>query len=129
MITESSIYWITRCDAIRSALEPVTFLAIIALVASCILYAAARTADNVTKEQKRFCSTFLAVTVVAILLILGAWIFVPTTKEMALIKVAPALANSKLVQETLPVEAKEIYDLAKSALREKLGVQKESKTK
>lgn len=129
MITESQIYWITRCDAIRSALEPVSFVVFIFLVAACIAFVMSRAADGVTKEQKRLCSAFLAAMIMASLLVLGAWIFVPTTKEMALINVAPALANSKLVQETLPAEAKEMYDLAKSALREKWGAQKENKTK
>ena len=47
-------------------------------------------------------------------------VFIPTTKEMALIKVLPAISNSRFVSEELPKEAGEIYMLAKEALKEKL---------
>ena len=47
-------------------------------------------------------------------------VFIPTTKEMAMIKVLPAISNSKFMSEELPKDIREVYLMAKDAVKEKL---------
>ena len=122
MITESQIYWITRCDAIHTVL----LVACVPFLAFTIFVFGLCIAVLVDDEARRLWGHALAHRLIPFWLIaavplISVKVFVPTTKEMALIKVAPALVNSELVQTTIPAEAKEIYALAKTALAEKLN--------
>ena len=130
MITESQIYWMMRCDQLHGL---ATFFAVIggiALVGTLIVVGLCIFANLPFNDKDETEATTMWVQHVmrwivlpaAIAMLVGVFgmVFIPTTKEMALIKVAPALANSELVQTTIPNEAKEIYGLAKAALVEKL---------
>lgn len=55
-------------------------------------------------------------------------VMLPTTKELALIKVLPAVANSKFVQEDLPRDVRKLYTAAvQSALDTLTGSQQKTK--
>ena len=47
-------------------------------------------------------------------------VLTPTTKQMAAIIVVPAIANSKVVQEDIPSEVREMYGLAKEWMKSEL---------
>ncbi len=51
-------------------------------------------------------------------------IITPTTKQMATILVLPKVVNSEFVQEDLPKEGKEIYELMKKYLIKQVGDEK-----
>lgn len=128
MITEETIYWITRLDHIREAacLGAFVFgvLSVILVLTFCALYSDDTLVEPAEKRAKaiRAVRTLATACVFIIFLCVGALIFVPTTKEMAMIKVLPMLANSKFVEEELPKDARRIYRLGIRALEEKLEV-------
>lgn len=122
-ITESTIYWITRLDGIHNFLISLCiitgFLAVLSLITFLSTFMASEGEEDfhpAMKFELRACLIGIVLFVVFSL----ASVFIPTTKEMALIKVLPAISNSRFVSEELPKEAGEIYMLAKEALKEKL---------
>lgn len=115
MITESSIYWITRMDYLHCLGILISGLGILGVVLSV---GAARNFESEGNEKTAKLALFRLAPFSALIAIAGILgiVFIPTTKEMAMIKIIPALTNSELIQKTIPAEAKEIYALAKYAL-------------
>lgn len=107
MIDESSMYWLTRMDHICEELTVAWVLCVTVggmLIGTCLLMGSDMDADKFRRAQR----------VGVVLSLLGAFllvgrIFVPTTKEMAAIKIIPAIANN----ETLRKDASEMYGLAR----------------
>lgn len=122
-ITGSTIYWITRMDGIHDFLIVLCIitgilavLILITLFSTFMVYEGKEEFQPAMKFELR---AFLIGIVLFVVFFLAS-VFIPTTKEMALIKVLPAISNSRFVSEELPKEAGEIYMLAKEALKEKL---------
>lgn len=120
MITEEMIYWIFRLNAIH------TFCFVVLLVGglvttlitvhliidkNCIDFS-----DYFYKRLLIFVKSMYVIIGIAILTL----IFLPSTKEMAAIKLIPVIYNSDFVQKELPKEGKELYDLAKVAVKRTL---------
>lgn len=128
MITESSLYWMTRLDEIKSLLAGIgiltSFITIVFLligVASIIVCYVetpekAKT-DTGVKTLKKVCYFSALVLFLGIVLNISN-VFIPTTKQYAMIKVIPAIANDPKIQQ----EASEIYDMAKQALKKTLQI-------
>lgn len=120
MITEEMLYWIFRLDAIRG------FCFVVLLVGG--LATALLTAHLIIdKNYIDFSDYFykrLLIFVKSMYVIIGiailTLIFLPSTKEMAAIKLIPVIYNSDFVQKELPKEGKELYDLAKVAIKRTL---------
>lgn len=117
MITESTVYWITRLDAIHRLLCLPIALCVIGIIAIVLCQAVLRDpllSGSVEDEKRRsgianrilFRGTPLCV---AVLLLLAAGkAFLPTTKEMCAIKVIPAMVNNEKMQTV----GGEIYNVA-----------------
>lgn len=122
MITESQIYWITRYDAINTVLSVLTVslaVGVIFLSVGFVIYPIAEQ-QAYNKSEVKMPSLYYQVFICFILALIVSsllWIFIPTTKEAALIKIIPSLANSEMAQKKLPKEMEEIYELTKSALK------------
>lgn len=122
-ITGSTIYWITRMDGIHDFLIGLCIITgILAVLSLIILFSTFMACEG--KEEfhtaiKLELRAFF-ISIVLFVVFFLASVFIPTTREMALIKVLPAISNSRFVSEELPKEAGEIYMLAKEALKEKL---------
>ena len=115
MIDESTIYWLTRLDHIRSFMMSTTILfAILTAVAVLGLVAVAANASYLeTEEWKSWLRIFgisTGVAASAVVLFGCARVFVPTTKEMCAIKVIPVIADSEQMQRL----GQDVVDLAKS---------------
>ena len=123
MITESMLYWITRLDRLSTFCE---VFAVISGIASAVLFIVLcilwLDPDGGEEPRKRAVKIFLPFFGICLLFTAGN-IFVPTTKDMVLIKVVPAIVNSDLVTDQLPKDARKLYQEAIYALEEKLGVQ------
>ena len=52
-------------------------------------------------------------------------VFIPNTKQAAMIFVAPKIINSEFMQEDLPAETRELYELAKEYLKCEIEKSKE----
>jgi predicted PurR-regulated permease PerM len=122
MIDESTMYWITRLDALHSVLQGLSIVSgIIGAVVMIVFLTAAipgwDTLDEVTaKVVRRRSGIILAVASSLFLIFLFAWALTPTTREYAAIKLIPAVVNNSKVQD----EAKDLYDLVKDWLKDKV---------
>lgn len=120
MITEEMLYWIFRLDAIKGFCFVVLLvggLATVLLTAHLIIdknYI--DFSDYFYKRLLIFVKSMYIIISIAILTL----IFLPSTKEMAAIKIIPVIYNSDFVQKELPKESKELYDLAKIAVKRTL---------
>ena len=120
MITEEMLYWIFRLDAIKG------FCFIFLLVGgpATVLITAHLIIDKnfidfsdyFYKRLLIFVKSMYIIIITAILTLL----FLPSTKEMAAIKIIPVIYNSEFVQKELPKESKELYDIAKYAVKKSL---------
>lgn len=121
MITESSIYWILKLDDIRAALSAFIVIFAVIMFLSVLFWAIASVNDSrYSATAKRFFIIALSAFVVC-----GtACAFTPSTKQMVMIKVIPAVANNKFVGE-MSADAKEIHRLLIKAIKEALGENKE----
>ena len=123
-ITESTIYWITRMDGIHDFLIGLCIitgiLAILILITLFSTFMVAIEGEEEFHPAMKFELRAFFIIIALLVVFFLASVFIPTTKEMALIKVLPAISNSRFVSEELPKEAGEIYMLAKEALKEKL---------
>ena len=120
MITESAVYWVLKCDDMITLSRWFIGLSIGCVILSgAILGAGAESRDisestawMVWRRITYVCSVTLVISILAST-------FIPTTKQMAMIKVIPCLANTKVVEE-MGNDAKEIYKLGIQAIKEQL---------
>lgn len=116
MISESCVYWVLKLDSIvsffKSAGMFAGMLAFVMLVYSMIL---SFEYSHFFASAKKYFFVSLAV---SIILFIPATLL-PTTKEMAMIKIIPAISSSEFTTE-MSGDAKEIYQLGISAIKEKL---------
>lgn len=134
MITESTLYWITRLDYISNfllGLALAMLIPIIFCIATYFIILEERRYEHDLKEIDRCNGTMQKsiiglITSIFIALILWiACVLTPTTKEMCMIKVIPMLTNSEMVQQ-LSKDGKEIYELGVKRVKEELiGVKDE----
>ena len=123
MITASEIYWILKLDDIRVMLF--VFIGCFGIfafisVAGWGIHAEFHndTADSCKKG-------FFYSACLALLLAIPATML-PSTKQMATIKVIPMIANSQAIQ-TMSNDAKEIYTLGIKAIKEQLTGKEQGK--
>jgi len=130
MIDQTTIYWITRLDSLKSCLFGMNTLAIVALFASCLALVAylVEYGDGTgtyystpTDTERAFwrkvrtnATRGIVGSVLSIMAISTVMALTPTTKEMAAILAIPAVANNEDVQEI----GTDIVELAKSWLQE-----------
>lgn len=126
-ISPWTLYWILTLDNIKSFCTIITLVTTVALILiSALLIANSRDPcieDGPLRAYKY--SLYISLILFAGALIGNA--FIPSTKQMAAIIVVPAVVNSKIVQEDMPREAKELYELTKDVVEEFLKKRKESK--
>ena len=119
-----NLYWLLMLDGITKAFMVAAVVSGVAAVLSAVAFS--DMANDGDKDAKlaakwfRVCAITCGVFVVAFTL-------TPSTKQAAVIFVAPKLANSEFVNETLPTEAKELYGLAKAWLKEQTNNKETSK--
>lgn len=141
VITSGQIYWLTRCDAIRQALEcngGFIAFAVLGLFITCLFTVVmCCIRDGVVKYEKKgeayeseameakaqlaLVSGVRKIGIALFCVFLPLWLgsrllhpFIPTTKELAAIVVIPKIANSESVQGI----GQSIVDLAKDWMAE-----------
>ncbi len=123
MITESYMYWILKLDDIRGFVFVSGMLGVLAVVAFLTFFLAAKIGkgdfcdDHV--HVRRMCGWSCVATTILTLLLHLSYALLPTTKQMAMIKVIPVIANSKEV-EVVSKDAKELYTLVVEEIRNRL---------
>jgi hypothetical protein len=117
MITESSIYWILKLDDIRDTAIIFAILSAIIFIMSCCAFAAlCIEGDEDDTPRKKGAFRFAAMSLVWLILNVAVITFTPSTKQMTMIKVLPAIANSEVVGE-MSADAKEIYKMGIQAIK------------
>lgn len=120
MITEEMLYWIFRLNVIHA------FCFVVLLVGGLVttLITVHLIIDKNYIDFSDYFYKRLLIFVKSMYVIIGiailTLIFLPSTKEMAAIKLIPVIYNSDFVQKELPKEGKELYDLAKVAVKRTL---------
>ena len=131
MITAGQIYWILKLDAIQNvfiifSVVTALFCAVMGIGWGMVAFDAITYYEKEARKladvcRKRF---FTSVCVLVVLIFLSA--LTPSTKQMAMIKVIPAIANSEIVGE-MSADAKEIYRMGVNAIKETLTGQEQKK--
>ena len=123
-ITESQIYWILKLDTIVAMF---VFLLIVTAILSCIIFVTwvvEKTSIYYEDEHKnkkvKFLKNCLIVLINIFVVSLLGTTFIPTTKQMAMIKVVPVIANSETIGN-MSKDGKEIYQLGVDAIKKKLS--------
>lgn len=112
MITAWQIYWVMQLDVIRSGMVGVPIFAF----SIAVFFAIASGGESVWNEEKHrlygWVKPFLAILTIMVV----SWVFIPSSKTVAAMIVLPAITSDKVI-ETVTPEARELYELAKDALR------------
>lgn len=124
MITASEIYWILKLDAIQNVFLVFSIFIGMFGLAMALFWGINSVndydwIDKKAKELAAACKKRFFITVPILALLVIAIAMIPSTKQMAAIKVIPAIANSEIVGE-LSADAKELYRMGINAIKEQL---------
>ena len=122
-ITAEMIYWITRLDYIQGmfvALSIFTGVVTLFLVFWTIASFAAASEDKEEYKVAWRSLRYTGISTCVVWVFICCAVFTPSTNDMCMIYVVPKIVNSDFVQEDLPKDAREIYDLAKQAIVKQL---------
>lgn len=115
-ITPATMYWFTRLDILNNFFMFVTIIGGLGIVFLVIGYYATSFSDysEIDKEAHGIVARILKwATPLWVACLIGA-LFVPTSKQMAIIYVVPALTESQVIKQDVP----ELYDLGINALKD-----------
>lgn len=115
-ITPATMYCFTRLDAITGTCDVITILGAFALFFLSIAYYATGTFKNtpaVTYDHKVVKGILKWLIPVWLFGLIGL-LFIPNSKQMAMIYVVPQITESQVVKQDIP----ELYDLGVSALKD-----------
>ena len=124
MITESAIYWILKLDDIKNFFWlPIIICAILSVVflfGSIFYYIESQPCpSDVEKKYTMFAVKLCLITVSIWISLSCIDCFIPSTKQMAMMKVIPAIANSEFAAD-MSKDAKELYKMGIEAIKEQL---------
>lgn len=126
MITESTIYWVTRLDAFNNLVTAVSLISVIFLIASGIasgIVMGERQSVLNDKGKLILPLKFLIGSIISLVVCATLLVFVPTTKEYAAMKILPKIANDEALN-TLSQDGKELYRLTVDYLKEQVTIKK-----
>jgi hypothetical protein len=126
MITESTIYWVTRLDAFNNLVTAVSLISVIFIIASVIassIVMGERQSVLNDKGKLILPLKFLIGSIISLVVCATLLVFVPTTKEYAAIKILPKIANDEVLN-TLSQDGKELYRLTVDYLKEQVTIKK-----
>lgn len=129
-ITPFQMYLIFKLDDLRAILGdfmiPFGIMWAFCLIGLIICIIGGATADTDSDAQKSF-STLVTKLRNIFLCTIIIWmafgiikVALPTTKQMAVILVVPAIVNSDFIQKDIPAELRSLYALAKKSMEESM---------
>lgn len=114
MITVRELYWILMLDNISAIVICIGIISFIIFIVSFLILCL----EGVTEQTKRLKKVTKATFTLGAVFLLASC-FIPNTKQMAMIKVLPAICNNKDIQ-TLSAETLELYRIGVNATKEYL---------
>lgn len=122
-ITPWELYWILKLDSIHTMFFVVAISSFITALIVCF-YWINNTLNEINENDKKLSIILGRFTIILMLIMFISAIcaiFIPTTAQMAVIKVVPMLTNTEFVQKELPDEAAELYGMLKQYLRKSIN--------
>jgi hypothetical protein len=123
-ITESQIYWILKLDTIVMMFVFLFIVTAIASVIFCIAWVGGKSSISYPDEDDiakvNFLKKCFLVSICVFVISAICATFIPTTKQIAMIKVVPVIANSEIIGN-MSKDGKEIYQLGVDAIKKKLS--------
>ncbi len=123
MITSTELYFLLMLDSIDKFLTSGAIACGIGLAAGTFMCLIAWDDSGFRDCRDRVIKVLKRLAIALPLFVLSA-IAVPDTKEMAAILFIPRVLNSEFVQEDIPEEAREMYDLTKEWIRTQVSEKK-----
>lgn len=115
-ITPWELYWILKLDDIRSILWVAVFLGVVLIVPAVLAIMSLEASDLRSGRGKLVCICTAVLASITFISALCA-IFIPSTAQMAAIKLVPTITNTEFAKNELPAEAAELYGLVKQYLK------------
>ena len=112
-ITPATMYWLTRLDGIAGTCAVITFLGAFCLLFLTIAYYATSNISEDFYEHKVIKGILKWLIPVWLFGLIGL-LFIPNSKQMAMIYVVPQITESQVVKQDIP----ELYDLGVNALKD-----------
>lgn len=115
-LSYSLMYWFTRLDGLNTLFGVITFFAGVALLFLTIfsIIASYDKDDPDAPTYHKMFKKFINILIFPWIISLLGLLFVPSSKEMAMIYVVPNIADSQVIKQDIP----EIYDLGVDALKD-----------
>lgn len=126
MITSWQLYWILMLDNIKTSFIPISIITLIATLIFWILGTVLYSDPNNNPVDKKIGKILLILGVPSTFFLLICFlvdIFLPTTKQMALIYVIPKIATEQNIDK-VQEECGELYNITKQWMKEQLEEQK-----
>ena len=115
-LSYSLMYWFTRLDGLNTLFGLITVIAGIALVfltIFCVIASYDKDDVDAPTYHKMF-KKFINMLILPWIISLLGLLFVPSSKEMAMIYVVPHISESQVIKQDVP----ELYDLGINALKD-----------
>lgn len=116
-ITSWELYWILKLDDIRIAFFAISLISLILALFVGVAWFVVATGLFSNKEVVNTLRRAISVLTTSMIISAVVAIFIPTTAQMAAIKVVPMITNTEFVQKELSAEAAELYGLLKQYLK------------
>lgn len=116
-ITSWELYWILKLDDIRTAFFAISLISLILVLFVSVAWFVVATGLFPNKEVVNTLRRAISVLTTSMIISAVVAIFIPTTAQMAAIKVVPMITNTAFVQKELSAEAAELYGLLKQYLK------------
>lgn len=120
MISSSEIYWILMLDNIRGFLVMCAIVSVIATLGFLLFTAICVANEDPYRDVVKMGKIAFVCFIASSLLLC----FIPSTKQAAIVKTIPVIANSEAVAE-MSKDAKDIYRLGVKSIKEHLGGEKD----
>ena len=124
MLTETTMYWITRIDYLLNTVNGICMLGtLVSLIAGislaiCLIVKAVCAADDedyiIASKISSIARRLLIAAAAVATLAQAAWVFIPSTKDYIAIKVVPAIVNNEKLQNI----STEFVDVAEQWLKD-----------
>ena len=112
-ITPATMYWFTRLDRITETCGIITVLSAFILLFLTIAYYGTGSNTEDAYEHKTIGGVLKWLVPVWLFCLIGT-LFIPNSKQMAMIYVVPQITESQVVKQDIP----ELYDLGVNALKD-----------
>lgn len=114
-ISHTMMYWFTRLDGINAILSIAGIIMSFALLFLIVVYfgGTVNAVDQEDEKELNIMKKWIKGLLLPWIFVILGVLFIPTSKELAMIYVVPSITESQVIKQDLP----EIYDLGVKSLK------------